>query len=66
MKPSTTALTPIPAHGVLTEKLMFFNHFQGLNGQYILEQIESGYRLECPEGVPQDVYKIMKSCWEFR
>ncbi|XP_074611524.1 tyrosine-protein kinase SYK-like isoform X1 [Acropora palmata] len=40
--------------------------YDGLNGQYILEQIESGYRLECPEGVPQDVYRIMRNCWEFR
>lgn len=39
--------------------------YDGLNGQYILEQIENGYRLECPEGVPQNVYRIMKSCWQF-
>lgn len=40
--------------------------YDGLNGQLILEQIENGYRLECPEGVPRDVYTIMNSCWEYR
>jgi len=40
--------------------------YDGLNGQLILEQIENGYRLECPEGVPPDVYRVMRSCWQYR
>lgn len=39
--------------------------YDGLNGQLILERIESEYRLECPEGVPQIVYSIMRSCWQY-
>lgn len=40
--------------------------YEGLNGQVILEKIEAGYRLQCPENVPPNVYEVMRSCWEYR
>lgn len=27
-------------------------------------KIESGYRMECPDGCPVGVYDVMKDCWD--
>ncbi|XP_020610474.1 tyrosine-protein kinase SYK-like isoform X1 [Orbicella faveolata] len=40
--------------------------YEGLNGQLILEKIEENYRLECPPNVPSVIYKVMRSCWQYR
>lgn len=45
---------------------IYYLFFQGMNGQIIIQKLENGYRLPCPVNVPSEVYKIMKSCWEYQ
>jgi len=40
--------------------------YQKMNGQAIVESLESGYRLPRPERCPDDIYKLMRKCWEKR
>ena len=46
----------------------FFVHtyIQGMKGQELVEKIESGYRLECPQGCPTEIYDLMRKCWEYK
>ena len=37
--------------------------YTGLSNAETVKQIESGYRLPCPENCPKEVYDIMMSCW---
>ena len=30
----------------------------------VMVKIESGYRMECPDGCPVGVYDVMKDCWD--
>ncbi|XP_077981371.1 tyrosine-protein kinase SYK-like [Glandiceps talaboti] len=36
-----------------------------MRGQQILDLLESGKRLDRPEKCPEEVYEVMKICWEF-
>lgn len=39
--------------------------YKNLSNNQVWIQVESGNRLECPEGCPQIVYlRLMKSCWK--
>ncbi|KAK3747566.1 hypothetical protein QZH41_015791 [Actinostola sp. cb2023] len=42
------------------------DYYRGMNGQIIIQKLENGYRLPAPPNVPKEVYKIMKSCWEYQ
>ena len=35
-----------------------------MNGQAIVDFLENGHRLPKPEKCPDDIYRLMKSCWE--
>lgn len=37
-----------------------------LSGREVLERIDQGQRLEQPKGCSATVYKIMRSCWEYK
>jgi len=40
--------------------------YPGMKGQELVEKVESGYRLECPPGCPDEIYQLMRQCWEFK
>ena len=36
--------------------------YPGIDLSQVYEMLESGYRMPCPEGCPQEVYDMMKKC----
>ncbi|XP_065069425.1 tyrosine-protein kinase SYK-like [Rhopilema esculentum] len=40
--------------------------YSGKKGQQLVEDLERGYRLECPLNCPKEIHNIMKRCWEWQ
>ncbi|XP_048875793.1 tyrosine-protein kinase Fer isoform X3 [Brienomyrus brachyistius] len=40
--------------------------YPGMTNQQAREQVEKGYRMSCPQKCPEEVYKIMQRCWEYK
>ncbi|XP_069043210.1 tyrosine-protein kinase Fer isoform X1 [Lepisosteus oculatus] len=40
--------------------------YPGMTNQQAREQVEKGYRMTCPQKCPEEVYKIMQKCWEYK
>ncbi|XP_016411384.1 proto-oncogene tyrosine-protein kinase Yrk-like isoform X3 [Sinocyclocheilus rhinocerous] len=36
---------------------------QGMNNREVLEQVERGYRMPCPQGCPASLHELMLQCW---
>ena len=39
--------------------------YPGVELSQVYELLETGYRMQCPEGCPPAVYKLMRRCWEW-
>ena len=37
--------------------------YPGVDLTEVYHLLEKGYRMECPEGCPQNVYELMMRCW---
>ncbi|XP_027720342.1 tyrosine-protein kinase Fgr isoform X2 [Vombatus ursinus] len=37
--------------------------YPGMNSREVLEQVERGYRMQCPPGCPPSLYEIMQQSW---
>jgi serine/threonine protein kinase len=37
--------------------------YPSMSNHEVLEQVIQGYRLECPQDCPDDVYQLMRQCW---
>ena len=35
----------------------------GMTNAEVLHQVEHGYRMQCPQGCPPQLYDIMLECW---
>ncbi|XP_034047346.1 tyrosine-protein kinase Fer [Thalassophryne amazonica] len=40
--------------------------YPGMTNQQAREQVETGYRMTCPQRCPDDIYKVMQRCWEYK
>ncbi|XP_051552058.1 tyrosine-protein kinase Fer-like isoform X2 [Myxocyprinus asiaticus] len=40
--------------------------YPGMTNQQAREQVEKGYRMSCPQKCPDEVYRIMQQCWEYK
>uniref|UniRef100_A0A4W5PBR6 Tyrosine-protein kinase n=1 Tax=Hucho hucho TaxID=62062 RepID=A0A4W5PBR6_9TELE len=40
--------------------------YPGMTNQQAREQVEKGYRMSCPQKCPEEVYKVMQKCWEYK
>ncbi|TSO37115.1 Tyrosine-protein kinase Fer [Bagarius yarrelli] len=40
--------------------------YPGMTNQQAREQVEKGYRMLCPQKCPDEVYKIMQRCWDYK
>eukprot|EP00123_Amoebidium_parasiticum_P013344 comp21903_c0_seq3/m.31441 comp21903_c0_seq3/g.31441 ORF comp21903_c0_seq3/g.31441 comp21903_c0_seq3/m.31441 type:complete len:100 (-) comp21903_c0_seq3:888-1187(-) len=40
------------------------NPYPGMTNQGVLEEVNKGYRMPCPDKCPDYVYKIMLDCWK--
>lgn len=68
MPPSTLINTGYPvAFGVLLWELATYgmSPYPGVELSQVYELLETGYRMQCPEGCPPPVYDMMKHCWEW-
>lgn len=36
----------------------------GMVNREVLEQVERGYRMPCPQGCPESLHEMMKLCWK--
>lgn len=50
---------------VLTEVITYGRiPYPGMNNAEVLNQVERGYRMQCPPGCPPVMYEIMCDCWK--
>ncbi|XP_074138028.1 tyrosine-protein kinase Fer isoform X2 [Sminthopsis crassicaudata] len=40
--------------------------YPGMTNQHAREQVEQGYRMSAPQKCPEDIYKIMLRCWDYK
>lgn len=38
--------------------------FAGMVNREVLEQVERGYRMPCPQGCPDSLHEMMRHCWK--
>ncbi|XP_019639633.1 PREDICTED: tyrosine-protein kinase receptor Tie-2-like [Branchiostoma belcheri] len=61
-----TTQSDVWSFGILMWEIMTMGKqpYGRMTGKELMELLPSGYRLEKPALCPQDVYEVMKSCWE--
>ncbi|XP_053330351.1 tyrosine-protein kinase Fer isoform X1 [Spea bombifrons] len=40
--------------------------YPGMTNQQAREQVEKGYRMSAPQKCPEEIFKIMQRCWEYK
>ncbi|XP_069481578.1 tyrosine-protein kinase Fer isoform X1 [Ambystoma mexicanum] len=40
--------------------------YPGMTNQQAREQVEKGYRMAAPQKCPEEIFKIMQRCWEYK
>ena len=66
MKRCFTVKSDVWSFGILLYELISYGlHFPypGMNTAEVLEKLQTGYRMPCPKGCPEGLYKIMRECW---
>lgn len=55
------------AFGILLWELATYgmSPYPGVDLSQVYEMLESGYRMPCPDGCPQEVYDMMMKCWSW-
>ena len=55
---------PLAAFGILLWELATYgmSPYPGIDLSQVYEMLESGYRMPCPDGCPQEVYDMMRKC----
>lgn len=54
------------SYGVLLWELFSFGRtpYPRVHIDGVVEMIEKGHRMECPDGCPKQVYRVMRDCWD--
>ncbi|XP_065217837.1 tyrosine-protein kinase Fer-like isoform X2 [Planococcus citri] len=62
-----TSLCDVWSYGILTWEIFSRgeNPYPGMSNSEAREKIDSGYRLPAPEGTPDEMYSLMKNCWQY-
>ena len=60
-----TIKSDVWSFGILLYELITYGHppYSGMNNAQILEALQTGYRMPCPLGCPEQLYEIMRECW---
>ncbi|KAJ8024538.1 Tyrosine-protein kinase ABL2 [Holothuria leucospilota] len=55
------------SYGVVLHEIYCFGRdpYQGMAPREVIVRVKAGYRLEQPEGCPNEVYDIMCQCWQY-
>ncbi|XP_071435995.1 tyrosine-protein kinase Fer isoform X2 [Pithys albifrons albifrons] len=40
--------------------------YPGMTNQQAREQVEKGYRMSAPQKCPEEIYKVMQRCWDYK
>ena len=60
-----TIKSDVWSFGILLYELITYGRFPypGMNNAQVLEALQTGYRMPCPMGCPEQLYEIMRECW---
>ena len=60
-----TIKSEVWSFGILLYELITYGRFPypGMNNAQVLEALQTGYRMPCPMGCPEQLYEIMRQCW---
>ena len=60
-----TIKSDVWSFGILLYELITYGRFPypGMNNVQVLEALQTGYRMPCPMGCPEQLYEIMRECW---
>ena len=60
-----TIKSDVWSFGILLYELITYGRFPypGMNEIQVLEALQTGYRMPCPMGCPEQLYEIMRECW---
>ena len=60
-----TIKSDVWSFGVLLYELITYgcSPYPGMNNTQVVEALQTGYRMPCPEDGPEQLYKIMRECW---
>ena len=60
-----TVKSDVWSFGILLYELITYGRFPypGMTNAQALEALQNGYRMPCPMGCPEQLYKIMRECW---
>ncbi|RZF47941.1 hypothetical protein LSTR_LSTR008745 [Laodelphax striatellus] len=63
-----TSLCDVWSYGVLAWEVFAKGGtpYPGLTNSKAREKIDSGYRMPAPEGTPDEMYRLMLRCWEYK
>ena len=61
-----TIKSDVWSFGILLYELITYGRFPypGMNNAQVLEALQTGYRMPCPMGCPEQLYEIMQECWK--
>ena len=60
-----TIKSDVWSFGILLYELITYGRFPypGMKNTQVIEALQANYRMSCPEGCPELLYKIMSDCW---
>ena len=61
-----TIKSDVWSFGILLYELITYGRFpyHRMNNTQVLEALQTGYRMPCPMGCPEQLYEIMRECWK--
>ncbi|TFK14329.1 V-type proton ATPase 116 kDa subunit a isoform 2 [Platysternon megacephalum] len=59
-------ICPLPYRPKSTRELVTKGRvpYPGMNNREVLEQVERGYRMPCPQDCPSSLHELMIHCWK--
>ena len=60
-----TIKSDVWSFGIVLYELITYGRFPypGMNNTQVVEALQTGYRMPCPMGCPEQLYEIMRECW---
>ena len=63
---SYTVKSDVWSFGIVLAELVTYGQkpYQGMSNSEVVKSLDKGYRMPCPTGCPDSLYKIMMDCWK--